>query len=258
MTSDAAEEQGPFVWSDVSQIQSMETCCMSKSNDDEDEEDVCYIGKPKCSCVATCKCKSKATQKPLDPVMFDHSHCHERIKTLEEELKSAQDENDRLKKENTSLANNFKRVAASAGDMIEMQKVITKANATIEGLKQRVFDLEEQVQHNGISNEPKNKREKVMEELKQKDAELRDAMHKLRSAEMNVEVHANNLTSMETIMSKQLAQLSTELHECKEEIAIKVSQVIQYQKQVEAYKLKVGELHEEKECEVKKTERESL
>ena len=48
-----------------------------------------------------------------------------------------------------------------------------------------------------------------------------------------------NLDAMETIMQRQLKDLNTQLHEAKEEIAVKVAQVKQYQKQVEAYKQQV-------------------
>ena len=48
-----------------------------------------------------------------------------------------------------------------------------------------------------------------------------------------------NLEAMETIMQKQLKDLNGQLCEAKEEIAVKVAQVKQYQKQVEAYKQQV-------------------
>lgn len=40
---------------------------------------------------------------------------------------------------------NFKRVATTTGDIIEMQKNITKANGTIEELRQKIVILEQQV-----------------------------------------------------------------------------------------------------------------
>lgn len=76
---------------------------------------------------------------------FEHSNCDDRIKTLEVELRTALDENERLRMENNSLAENFKRVAASTEDAIEMQKNITKASSTIEELKQTVASLADQV-----------------------------------------------------------------------------------------------------------------
>lgn len=79
-------------------------------------------------------------------IQFEHSSCDSRIKILEVELRTALDENERLKMENQSLTENFKRVAASTGDAIEMQKNITKASITIEELKQTVASLAEQVQ----------------------------------------------------------------------------------------------------------------
>ena len=48
-----------------------------------------------------------------------------------------------------------------------------------------------------------------------------------------------NLNAMETIMQSQLKDLNGQLNEAKEEIAVKVAQVKQYQKQVEAYKQQV-------------------
>ena len=41
---------------------------------------------------------------------------------------------------------------------------------------------------------------------------------------------------MEILMHRQLKDLNAQLNEAKEEIAVKVAQVKQYQKQVEAYK----------------------
>ena len=48
-----------------------------------------------------------------------------------------------------------------------------------------------------------------------------------------------NLDAMETIMQRQVKDLNGQLNEAKEEIAVKVAQVKQYQKQVEAYKQQV-------------------
>ena len=49
----------------------------------------------------------------------------------------------------------------------------------------------------------------------------------------------NNLHAMETIMQRQLRDLNGQLYKAKEEIAVKVAQVEQYQKQVEAYEQQV-------------------
>ena len=48
-----------------------------------------------------------------------------------------------------------------------------------------------------------------------------------------------NLHAMETIMQRQLKDLNGQLYKAKEEIAVKVAQVEQYQKQVEAYEQQV-------------------
>ena len=48
-----------------------------------------------------------------------------------------------------------------------------------------------------------------------------------------------SLNAMETIMQRQLKDLNGQLCEAKEEIAVKVAQVKQYQKHVEAYKQQV-------------------
>ena len=87
--------------------------------------------------------------------------------------------------------------------------------------------------------EPKSSYRDCVEELKMKEVELWDTKHRLETAEEDVKLHANNLSAMETIMSKQHAQLNAELQAARDEIAVKVAQVKQYQKQVEAYKQQV-------------------
>ena len=47
-----------------------------------------------------------------------------------------------MKKENIAFAENFKRVATSTGDAIEMQQNLIKANGIIEELKQKITYLE--------------------------------------------------------------------------------------------------------------------
>ena len=88
-------------------------------------------------------------------------------------------------------------------------------------------------------SESKSSYRDSIEELKQKEIELSSTKDKLKTAEDDVKLHANNLSAMETLMSKQLAQLGSDLQAARDEIAVRVSQVNQYQKQVEAYKLQV-------------------
>ena len=52
-----------------------------------------------------------------------------------------------------------------------------------------------------------------------------------------------NLEAMENIVKKQFKSLSIQLAEAQEEIAVKVAQVKQYQKQVEAYKQQLEQVH---------------
>eukprot|EP00731_Ephydatia_muelleri_P005066 Em0002g1242a len=208
-----------------------------ESNEDDIDDEVCYIGKDMCICLNGCKCKSRAVHMNLfDPAVFEHSSCDSRIKILEVELRTALDENERLKMENQSLTENFKRVAASTGDAIEMQKNITKASITIEELKQTVASLAEQVPQNRKVSESNSKYYDVIGELKH---QLMETKYLLRTAEEDVKLHANNLSAMETLMTKQLAQLGAELQTAKEELAVKTSQVKQYQEQMETYRLQL-------------------
>ena len=62
--------------------------------------------------------------------------------------------------------------------------------------------------------------------------ELADVTKQLSSVKANCD-------AMETIMQRQLKDLNIQLHEAKEEMSVKVAQVKQYQKQVEAYKQQV-------------------
>ena len=62
------------------------------------------------------------------------------------------------------------------------------------------------------------------EQLQAKENELAEVLHQLQNSETKV---------------KQLEGLAMELVAAKEEIAVKVAQVKQYQKQVEAYKQQV-------------------
>ena len=61
-------------------------------------------------------------------------------------------------------------------------------------------------------------------------------MDLLSSKQTELEAVKANLEAMEIIMQKQLKVLNVQLAEAQEEIAVKVAQVKQYQKQVEAYK----------------------
>ena len=70
-----------------------------------------------------------------------------RISALEDNLRAALVENEKLKKENIAFAENFKRVATSTGDTIEMQQNLTKANGIIEELKQKITYLESLVSY---------------------------------------------------------------------------------------------------------------
>ena len=65
------------------------------------------------------------------------------------------------------------------------------------------------------------------------ERELSDLKEQLRSVK-------ENLNAMEILMQRQLKDLNAQLNEAKEEIAVKVAQVKQYQKQVEAYKQQVS------------------
>ena len=72
-----------------------------------------------------------------------------------------------------------------------------------------------------------------MEEERAKyERELLDLKEQLHSVK-------EKLNAMEILMVQQLKYLNAQLTEAKEEIAVKVAQVKQYQKQVEAYKQQV-------------------
>ena len=70
-----------------------------------------------------------------------------KISALEDNLRAALAENEKLKKEKIAFAENFKRVATSTGDTIEMQQNLTKANGIIEELKQKITYLESLVSY---------------------------------------------------------------------------------------------------------------
>lgn len=99
--------------------------------------------------------------------------------------------------------------------------------------------IQTKIPPNRHANGSKSKYGDVIEELRQKEAELKETKYLLRTAEEDVQLHANNLGAMETLMSKQLAQLGAELQATQEELAVKTSQVKQYQMQVEMYRLQV-------------------
>ena len=77
-------------------------------------------------------------------------------------------------------------------------------------------------------------------QLQVKEAELVKVKSRENELAAQLKMVKEKLNVMEEIMKKEKGKLATELHETKEEIAVKVAQVKQYQKQVEAYKQQVG------------------
>lgn len=62
---------------------------------------------------------------------------------------------------------------------------------------------------------------------------------KLEQTEAELERHKTILADTETIAARNNKQLITDLEAAREEIAVKVAQVKQYQRQVEMHKLQV-------------------
>ena len=70
------------------------------------------------------------------------------------------------------------------------------------------------------------------EQLQKKDQELADIKVQLQSVK-------DKLNALEEVKISEKKKITAELEAAKEEVAVKVAQVKQYQKQVEAYKQQV-------------------
>ena len=79
------------------------------------------------------------------------------------------------------------------------------------------------------------------EQLQKKDQELADIKAQLQSVKDTME-------ELKIWEEKKLQQVTADLEAAKEEIAVKVAQVKQYQKQVEAYKQQLERVHVHIQC----------